>query len=258
MYRGPVFGLPAHRNAVAVLALCLQGEMAFATHPRRADTLFAPCRSAFIEPGTLTWLRPGSGPHVFVYADALSGDVSRWRKQCRQRLAAGVSADLQGQDALIHALGDMPAAASGWLAARAKVQAVLGPAQRSGDARAALAVQALRDAPDAAHRTAIQARALGLSPSRFQHVFKASTGVPYRRFRNWMRLQAVLRAALSGQSLTAAALDAGFASSAHFSAIFKNSFGMSATQLLAAQPIWIDDLNPAACIQPTSNRAGAP
>ncbi len=43
----------------------------------------------------------------------------------------------------------------------------------------------------------------------------------------------VMRAIAEGKSLTAAALEAGFASSAHLSSCFKRMFGLSASEVIA-------------------------
>lgn len=69
------------------------------------------------------------------------------------------------------------------------------------------------------------ARGAGLSASRFQHLFTAEVGVPFRRYRGWQRLRNAIRTAASGASLTEAAHAAGFADQAHFSRAFRTAFG---------------------------------
>jgi AraC-like DNA-binding protein len=66
-----------------------------------------------------------------------------------------------------------------------------------------------------------------------QHLFLAETGVPLRRFRIWLRFRRALERIGAGASLTTAALDAGFASSTHFSHAFKAMFGVSPASVLA-------------------------
>ncbi|MCI0354202.1 MAG: helix-turn-helix domain-containing protein, partial [Acidobacteria bacterium] len=81
------------------------------------------------------------------------------------------------------------------------------------------------------------AAAAGLSPSRLQHLFLAETGVPLRRFRQWVRFRWMLGRIAAGASLTTAALDAGFANSSHFSHSFKAMFGVSAASVLGPSTV---------------------
>lgn len=80
------------------------------------------------------------------------------------------------------------------------------------------------------------AAAVALSSSRLQHLFLAETGVPLRRFRTWTRFRRALERVAVGASFTEAALEAGFASSTHFSHAFKAMFGVSAASVLAGSP----------------------
>ena len=58
--------------------------------------------------------------------------------------------------------------------------------------------------------------------------------MPLRRYRLWNRMGAAVGAFHDGMSLTEAAHAAGFASSAHFSAAFRDMFGMMPSELLKA------------------------
>jgi AraC-like DNA-binding protein len=75
------------------------------------------------------------------------------------------------------------------------------------------------------------ARQVRLSESRLLHLFKATTGVPLRRYKIWIAMGAATRAVGRGANLTTAALDAGFSSSAHFSATFREMFGLEPSRL---------------------------
>ncbi|MFK7987996.1 MAG: helix-turn-helix domain-containing protein [Sandaracinaceae bacterium] len=72
----------------------------------------------------------------------------------------------------------------------------------------------------------------GLSSSRFQRLFRAHVGVPFRRFRLWQRMSVVAGALASGGTLTYAAHEAGFASSSHLSKSFRRMFGLRPRDLL--------------------------
>ena len=70
-----------------------------------------------------------------------------------------------------------------------------------------------------------------LSPSRLRHLFVEQTGLAFKTYVLWLRLQRALRAYADGANLTEAAHAAGFADSAHFSRTFKRTFGLPATTL---------------------------
>ena len=71
------------------------------------------------------------------------------------------------------------------------------------------------------------AHATGLSRFRLSHLFKDQVGVSIRRYGLWARVkQAVIYHAHQGQTLTAAAHQAGFADQAHFTRAFVQMFGV--------------------------------
>jgi AraC-like DNA-binding protein len=65
-----------------------------------------------------------------------------------------------------------------------------------------------------------------LSPSRFLHLFKSCTGVPYRQVQLWNRLRQSVPY-LQHQSITQTAHQFGFTDSSHYSRAFKNMFGLT-------------------------------
>jgi AraC-like DNA-binding protein len=71
------------------------------------------------------------------------------------------------------------------------------------------------------------AEVVNLSPTRLVHLFKEEVGVPIRRFRQWHRMRVVAALVSKNQTLTDAALGAGFADSSHFSRAFRNMFGIT-------------------------------
>jgi AraC-like DNA-binding protein len=75
-------------------------------------------------------------------------------------------------------------------------------------------------------------RLVNLSVPRLVQLFKKQTGVPIRRYRLWHRLFVTAKQMAMGGNLTEAAMDAGFADSAHFSHTFKSMFGMTLTAIL--------------------------
>jgi AraC-like DNA-binding protein len=65
---------------------------------------------------------------------------------------------------------------------------------------------------------------------------RLNVGVPFRRYRLWRRMAVAIGTLGQGETLTRAAHEAGFASSAHFSATFRTMFGMAPSTLLALRP----------------------
>lgn len=71
-----------------------------------------------------------------------------------------------------------------------------------------------------------------LSQSRFRHLFRMQVGLSVQRYLLWQRLLAALEAAAHGASLSEAAHEAGFADSAHMSRTFRDSFGLTPSEIL--------------------------
>jgi AraC family transcriptional regulator len=95
------------------------------------------------------------------------------------------------------------------------------------DERIERAVQLVREQIGGSLPLGRIASAVHLSPDRFRHLFVAETGVTFRAYVLWLRLEQSLTAYISGQSLTDAAFSGGFADSAHFSRTFRRMFGIA-------------------------------
>jgi AraC family transcriptional regulator len=100
------------------------------------------------------------------------------------------------------------------------------------DPRIARAIAWVRSRLDAPISLNAAAAVANLSPSRFRHLFVAQTGASFRAYVLWARVETAVGAAMSGVSWTAAALDAGFADSAHLSRTCRRMFGISPAALL--------------------------
>lgn len=67
----------------------------------------------------------------------------------------------------------------------------------------------------------------GISPSRFRHLFREETGIAFSAYRLWMKTRNAILFLSQRPDLALAAYEGGFADQAHFSRIFRRSFGMS-------------------------------
>ena len=95
------------------------------------------------------------------------------------------------------------------------------------EAMIAYAVSRLDDAVSLASA----ASAACLSESRARHLFVEQTGLAFKSWLLWQRIQRAVEAYASGTSLTEAAHEAGFADSAHLSRTFRRHFGLPAAAL---------------------------
>ncbi|BBN82916.1 hypothetical protein PA25_29010 [Pseudoalteromonas sp. A25] len=77
------------------------------------------------------------------------------------------------------------------------------------------------------------AQSLGLSESRFLHIFKDNMQLPWRPYLLWRRLICAIQSLSRGETATQAAHIAGFSDSAHLSRTFKKQFGITLRSALA-------------------------
>lgn len=70
-----------------------------------------------------------------------------------------------------------------------------------------------------------------LSPDRFRHLFIEETGIRFRPYVLWLRIEVALTAYTTRKSLTEASHAGGFADSAHFSRTFKRMFGFAPSSI---------------------------
>lgn len=75
------------------------------------------------------------------------------------------------------------------------------------------------------------ADAVFLSSGRFSHLFKEQVGMTFAAYRIYQRIVDVYCKVLQGKSITEAALEAGFSSSAHFADVNRRVFGTSISNI---------------------------
>ena len=215
LYAGPGLDLSPHLNVATTIAASLQQPFELRTWTKRWG--WSPWRSqviCVIPSQTLHHLK-SLGPMAFLYLDPLTdrrqplsqADLLRGREGLR------LAGPRIGLDEAFAAFGLRP--------------------HTPQDARIARVVREIERQPDAFGRLQDAAALACLSPSRFRARFDAELGLPFRRYRLWRRMAAVMRMVAAGGTLTEAAHAAGFSSSAHLSSTFKRMFGLSASDLLA-------------------------
>ena len=113
--------------------------------------------------------------------------------------------------------------------------ALTGPVARVPHPRVEAMIAHAVSSLDGAVSLASAASAACLSESRARHLFVEQTGLPFKSWLLWLRIQRAVEAFASGSSLTEAAHEAGFADSAHLSRTFRRHFGLPAAALRVNQ-----------------------
>jgi AraC family transcriptional regulator len=101
------------------------------------------------------------------------------------------------------------------------------------DPRVSRAIEYVRGRMGGPVSLAEAAEVVHLSPSRFRHLFAEQTGMAFRPYLLWARVEAAVGAAMSGESWTEAAQNWGFADSAHLSRTCRRMFGLAPTMLVS-------------------------
>jgi len=104
--------------------------------------------------------------------------------------------------------------------------------RRQLDPRLEKALQRIRALDDNALPAQALAEEASLSLSQLERLFSGTLGLSVRRLVLWQRLRQALRLAMAGDTLTNAAIAAGFADSAHFSRSVRSQFGIRADMTL--------------------------
>lgn len=229
LFVGQLGALSMHRHAATACVLGLDGPLRVRTRPPSARPAG---RSALIAAGVMHAFDSGRQRVAVLYNDphrpyyralAARQTAVRLPPAAEARLIAAAGALADGDGAL-------PVAGFERVA-----DEVLAAAPDPGPERRIARVSDLLRA-DLGHNRSIGelAVAVRLSPDRLQHLFLAEVGVPLRRFRMWLRFRHTLEAVATGATITRAALDAGFASSSHFSHAFRATFGVAASRVFGA------------------------
>ena len=106
-------------------------------------------------------------------------------------------------------------------------------APRRVDPRIARVLEDMRNDPSRSTTAQDCAAAVGLSFSRFLHLFKAEVGTPFRSLRTWKRARSLLHHVTREANLVHVALDTGYPDSTHFSHSIRHVYGLKPRDLFA-------------------------
>jgi AraC-like DNA-binding protein len=230
LFAGPLGQNARHRHSIPVFLAGLYGKFRL----RVDGSAWRLCRTAAIPAGLAYEFDIEGEPLAVLYAEASAAGAGSLSRLVREQ--EEVAGALVGKDGEIAVLREMYEDRDSLSWIDRGLDDLIGFAgRRAGpvDPRMARVIEALHESYADLRRVGAVAETVGLSPSRFQHVFTQEVGVPFRRYRGWCRMRAAIRAVLDGSNLTAAAHAAGFADQAHFARDFRRTFGAPATPSLA-------------------------
>ena len=101
------------------------------------------------------------------------------------------------------------------------------------DKRIAQVLERIKKDPSAPASAEECAGLVGLSFSRFLHLFKAEVGVPFRSFRTWRRARSLLHYVNQTRNLAEVALEIGYPDSTHFSHSIRQTYGLKPSDIFA-------------------------
>ncbi|MBL8018038.1 MAG: helix-turn-helix transcriptional regulator [Leptospirales bacterium] len=107
---------------------------------------------------------------------------------------------------------------------------MLSVSQATIDERIRSSIEYVSSSDDQISLTDVAKRS-GLSAGRFRHLFREQTGIAYSGYRLWIKTRKAILFLAERPDLISAALEGGFSDQAHFSRIFRRSFGMAPSEL---------------------------
>lgn len=230
IFAGPLTRNAAHRHSVPVLLTGVYGtfRLKIGAEP------WLSCRAAVVPAGVSYEFDMAGEVLAVVYLEPSVAGVAALVPLVRgARDVGGALIGDGGRLGVMRALFEDQESAT-WTGAA--LQDLLDSASRRArhaiDARIACAVRDLQGNADARWAAAHAATSVGLSASRFQHLFAAEVGVPFRRYRGWQRMLSAIREIVSGETFAAAAHGAGYADQSHFAHDFRRTFGAAASPSL--------------------------
>jgi AraC-like DNA-binding protein len=199
--------LAPHRNPVTCILAGLDRPLSVCSPAERIEGDIV-----VIRPGIEHWVEINGRAKV-LYFDGLEFTLS-------EALAARVPRDVA--TLAIDAL----AASSG---AQEELRARLSRAPERCPPGVARIIHAIASDPMTRMDQSELAERLRLGRTQALRAFKAATGMTFREFKRWTALCAATRQIAQGQLVRTAAMDAGFADTAHLTRTFRTAFGTTPT-----------------------------
>jgi len=199
--------LSPHRNPVTCILAGLDRPLAVCTRAERIEGEIVVIRS-----GVEHWVEINGSAKV-LYFDGLAFPLGA-------ALAARVPHEFA--TLTIDALGSVPGA-------QEELRARFSRGRERCPAALARAIDAIAHDPMTRMGQGELAERLRLGRTQALRAFKAASGLTFRGFKRWTALCAAARQIAGGQLVRTAAMDAGFADTAHLTRTFRTAFGTTPT-----------------------------
>lgn len=223
--RGPGGACEWHSHHSLRFALAIEGEVRIRT-ARQGKWSSAP--GVFTAPDAAHVLDAQGAELLLVFLDpeSAAGTALRAALKGPVRLISDAERNAMTRDLVPRTI--LRSGAAAWAVQAAEALRLQTPATpRSVHPRVRALLSMLRNGGvDDSTSLAALASAVGLSPSRLMHVFTSSVGIPLRPYLAWLRVQRAAIDIVSGNSLSDAALAAGFSDAAHMSRTFRRMLGI--------------------------------
>ncbi|UOA07135.1 helix-turn-helix domain-containing protein [Methylobacter sp. S3L5C] len=223
LYFGPSVHLNAHAYATVVLHVGIYRPFRI----KIANGAWQSCRCAIVPAGTQHELDFEGGIHGKIFIERDSSDFLYFKRRftCpEQSLSFFQDFELIDKLRWIYELDPDKSVIENCLDSLLQCD---GDLNLVVDPRVQAAINLICNEPDCNFSQEYLAERADLSSSRFLHLFKEHTDVPYRRFRTWKRLFLALENLNAIDNMTIAALNAGFSDATHFSHCFRDNFGIN-------------------------------
>ncbi|MBY0256944.1 AraC family transcriptional regulator [Methylobacterium sp.] len=229
LFAGPLTYNASHQHGAPVYLAGLYGTFRIRFRPGDWVT----CRTAFVPAGMPHELSCGGDPLGVLYREPDAGARALAGLMGQAEPVGSALVGRSGEVGALRALFERRDACDWAGAAIADLSEFAGRRiDPPVDPRIAKILVDLRARPDARMSAERLATAASLSSSRMQHLFSAAMGVPFRRYRGWLRMRRAIEAVVRGANFTRAAHEAAFADQAHFANAFRRTFGAPASYSL--------------------------
>lgn len=224
-------GAEMHAHHAIQIPFALDGEIRFRPDTDPAWTTYRGC----MIPPDLPHAFDANGntvAHVFVDPETAEGHALRARLSAGAIVPLGEEEREESAAILLRAWRESHECPRLAAAAREVIGRLTGAEVRpvATDPRVLGAIELIRARIAGPVSLTAVARDLNISPSRLRHLFVEEVGVPFRTYVLWQRLHRLFQMK-EGETLTEAALAAGFADAAHMTRTFRRMFGLAPSAL---------------------------